>query len=102
MQRSTNPTNDLIVSAEKSAEIIPNPFVFGDSVARGVCDGLEVAVKRIPRPIHSTEDDIVTLLTQLDHENVLKILAVDDDDGTRFSPPDSATGNFFVPGVAYR
>jgi hypothetical protein len=90
MQRSTSPTIDLVPE---------NLFI--DSVARGVCNSLEVAVKKIPRQLLPIEDDITKLLTQLDHENVLKIFAVDDD-GTRFSPSGSKTGNFFVPGGMYR
>ncbi len=90
MQRSTNPTIDLV--SEK---------LFVDCFARGVCNGIEVAVKKIPRKLLSTEDDITKLLTQLDHENVLKIFAVDDD-GSLFSPPSSTTSNFFVPGGIYR
>jgi hypothetical protein len=97
MQRSTNPTIDLV--SEKPAKVVPYPFSFIDSVVRGVCDGLEVAVKKIPRQMLS--DDITKLLTQLDHENVLKILAVDDD-GTRLSLSGSATGNFYLLGAEYR
>lgn len=64
-------------------------------VVRGVYNGVEVAVKKIPRQLTSgQEDDITKVLMQLDHENVLKILTVNDD-GFQFSRRRGSTVNNF-------